>query len=135
MNDVGKDGSFLGGDAVLGEEDEEFGEGGLHVHSGGEFGEIAEECGSEIDGVEIVRAKRGVGMAEGGGEGSEGQAAAVTVGVAKGTAGRAGIALLAFGGAGFSRSERDGWGARDFLVKGGASGLEFHFGPRFLDGK
>jgi hypothetical protein len=57
LNDVGEDGSFLGGDAVLGEEDEESGESGLHVHSTSEFGEVAEERGSEIDGVGIVRAE------------------------------------------------------------------------------
>src|SRR5260370_38577481 len=87
LNDVGKNGCFLGGDTILGEEDEEFGQGDLHVHSGGEFGEVAEKGGSEVDGVGIVRAEGGMFLAKGGGVWSHGEGALVTVGEAKGTAG------------------------------------------------
>jgi hypothetical protein len=139
LNDVGEDGSFLGGDAVLGEKDEEFREGGLHVRGGGEFGEVAEERGSEVDGVGIVRAEGGMLMAVGSGEGSYEETALVTVGVAKGTAGRIFVARLAFLCAGVSGGGLNGSGAREFLVSRGASerganGFGFHFGPRFLDG-
>jgi hypothetical protein len=87
LNDVGEDRGFPCRDAVLGEEDEEFGEGGLHVHGGIELSEVAEENRSEIDRVGIVRAEGGMFLAEGGGVGSDGQAALMTVEVAEGTAG------------------------------------------------
>jgi len=109
----------------------------LHVHSGGEFGEVAEKRGSEIDGVGIVGAEGGMFLAERGGVWSYGEAALVTVGEAKGTAGGIFVERLGFLCAGLSGCELSGLGVRPFLVNGGVSGrgakrFEFHFGPRFL---
>ncbi len=84
----------------------------MHVHSGGEFGEVAEKRGSEIDGVGIVGAEGGMFLAERGGVWSYGEAALVTVGEAKGTAGGIFVERLGFLCAGLSGCELSGLGVR-----------------------
>jgi hypothetical protein len=129
LNDVGEYGGFPCGDAVLGKEDEEFGKGGLHVDGGIELGEVAEERGSEIEGVGIVGAEGGMFLAEGGGVGSYGETALVTVEVAEGTAGGVLFARKAFVCGGLCGGGRSGLRGRKFLVDDWANGFGIHFGP------
>lgn len=78
--DVGEDRCAPGGDAVLGQEDEEVGEDLVDVVGGLEGGELADELGGEVFGFGLFFEGTGVGVAEAGGGIRDGQAAAATSG-------------------------------------------------------
>jgi hypothetical protein len=60
LNNVGKDGSLFGGDAVLCEEEKDFAQDAFHVLSGVDLGAIAEEGGGEVDGSGILEVQAGM---------------------------------------------------------------------------
>lgn len=62
--DVGENGSAPGGDAVLGQEDEEVGEDLVDVVGGLEGGELADELGGEVFGFGLFFEGTGVGVAK-----------------------------------------------------------------------
>ena len=104
--EVGEDGSATWGDAVLDEENGEFGEEVVDLRGGFEFGELAVEIRGEIDGVGLGGLETGV---------TEAQA---RFGIRDGEA-----ALAAFGGEVAAARETGGAGWSVFCV---------HFNPRSI---
>jgi hypothetical protein len=79
---VGDDGGATGGDAVLGEEDQELGENLVDVGGRGELGKLADQLGPEVDGVGGWGLEMKVTLAEVGGGVGESETTAAPARVA-----------------------------------------------------